>query len=237
MQGIQSTLGDQIAQNRWNPQSLLFNLTGGTKPMASAAYRLAEELGSSFVYLQSQGGRSLLYRYDYDQSRGYQRRRQDTEQDSEIPEVITIDDYFKAHGIWNMKPAGKKPIERVIAEALTGEFSEVRANVVFGGNMEIDLVVRQKNQVGIAEIKCGEREKQSPHQKRAIEQLTATEQRYLGTYTKKLLILDRPLDANNEDLAKAHRIQVIVLPSAKSKCLSQEGRDTLVSEVKQSLGA
>lgn len=234
MQSIQSTLRDRIAQNRWNPQDLLFNLTGGTKPMAFGAYRLAEELRSSFVYLQSQGGRSLLYRYDYDPSRSYQRRQPDAERDPEIPEVLTIDDYFKAYGIWDLKPAGKKPIERLIAKILAPELSEVKTNVAFGGNMEIDLVVRQKNQVGIAEIKCGK--DQPRRQKRAIEQLiTATEQRHLGTYTKKLLILDRALDQNNEDLAGAYGIQVIVLPGVASEGLSEEDRSRLIGKVKHTL--
>lgn len=236
MHVIQSTLRACAEQRGWNPKSILFNLTGGTKPMAFAAYRLAEELRSSFVYLQSHGGRSLLYRYDFDPIRGYQRRQHHTDQDPEIPEVLTVDDYFRAHGIWDMKAAGRKPIERLIAEALASELSEVKTNVAFGGNIELDLVVRQKNQVGIAEIKCGRRQDQPRHQKRAIEQLiTATEQRYLGTYTKKLLILDRVLDKNNEDLARAYRIQVIVLPSVASERLSEEDRSVLIGKFKYTL--
>ena len=44
---------------------LTFNLTGGTKPMTPAAYRLAQECSSLFVYFQTEGNRSCLYRYAF----------------------------------------------------------------------------------------------------------------------------------------------------------------------------
>ena len=45
--------------------SLIFNLTGGTKPMAMAAFELAKNKDCPFVYFQTEGNRSLLYCYSF----------------------------------------------------------------------------------------------------------------------------------------------------------------------------
>lgn len=42
---------------------LIFNLTGGTKIMAIAAYELAAEYGADFVYFESERARSILRHY------------------------------------------------------------------------------------------------------------------------------------------------------------------------------
>jgi len=41
---------------------------------------------------------------------------------------------------------------------------------------------------------------------------TAAEQRFLGTYTTKILIVDRKFPENSSTLAKAHRIHIMELP-------------------------
>ena len=55
-----------VAAKGWAPASLLFNLTGGTKPMSLAAYLAAAELRAPFLYLQSEGKQTRLYRYEFD---------------------------------------------------------------------------------------------------------------------------------------------------------------------------
>ena len=125
----------------------------------------------------------------------------------------------------------------MIRRYLEPEVFEVAINHAFAGNMEVDLIVRWKNQVGIAEVKCRRKADAPLHPKRAIEQLiTATEQRYLGTYTKKLLILDRPLEENSESLAEAYRVKVIVLPSLGADHLTNEDKAALIGRVKEALG-
>jgi|SRR5947209_4175205 len=85
-----SSLEKLIESQQWKPDGLIFNLTGGTKPMAWAAFQLAQELNAEFVYLQSEGGKSLLYFY----------RFADGELTLEKKEIIsaqlTIDDYLRA---------------------------------------------------------------------------------------------------------------------------------------------
>ncbi|MDN5376342.1 MAG: hypothetical protein PWQ39_1382, partial [Thermacetogenium sp.] len=70
-----------------------------------------------------------------------------------------------------------------------------------------------------------------------IEQIiTAAEQRFLGTYTKKFLIIDREYEPNNFALARAHGITVVELPSAQSGELSREDTEKLIQTVKKELG-
>jgi hypothetical protein len=58
---VRNSLERLIESHQWKADDLIFNLTGGTKPMAWAAFQLAQELNAEFVYLQSEGGKSLLY--------------------------------------------------------------------------------------------------------------------------------------------------------------------------------
>jgi hypothetical protein len=224
-----------IDERKLLANDILFNLTGGTKPMAFAAYRLAEEKRCRFVYLQSEGRRSLLYWYGLDSLAGFVLERVE-----DIPGVITIDDYLKAHGLWGYSSrALKEPFEVTVYERLNdavkdNRLSEIKPSIWQAG-LQIDLVLRNKNQIGIAEVKTG----RAAESNIGINQLnTASEQRYLGTFVAKFLILDRPLDPNNEALAAAHRIEVIVLKSWSSdNILSDEDRSTLVDTVLKRLGA
>ena len=45
-----------VAQEKSAGVDFLFNLTGGTKAMMLAGYRLAQSYGSPFLYLQTEGG-------------------------------------------------------------------------------------------------------------------------------------------------------------------------------------
>lgn len=42
---------------------MIFNLTGGTKPMSLAAFLVAFQRKAPFVYFQTEGGHSLLFHY------------------------------------------------------------------------------------------------------------------------------------------------------------------------------
>lgn len=233
--GIFKELEAYILASGWQSGDLLFNLTGGTKPMAFAAFRLAEKIGGSFVYLQSEGRKSLLYRYDFDRSRGFVLQSKD-----EIPEVITIDDYLKAHGLWNytsrsLKESFEMKVYQTLQDAVANQqISEIKSSVWQDG-LQIDVMLRFKNQIGVAEIKTGRAAESSV----GINQLnTASEQRFLGTFISKFLILDRVLDSNNQALAEAHRVEVIVLRSrAGGNDLSKEVQTFLIETIRQKLGA
>lgn len=222
----QQVLREFILGKGWPREQLIFNLTGGTKPMAFAAYRLAEELRSSFLYLQSEGGKSLIYRYQPGEQGVLK---------TEVPPVLTIDRYLRAHlgkyELGSMREEPRSPgegFERCVYESLLPDVDEIKASVKHGGSLEIDLVLRCGNQIGIAEVKSGRK----AQGKEGIDQLnTAAEQRYLGTYASKFLIVDRPLVPDNQALANAHRIEIIELLSAGTGNLSDEDKKKLSSTI------
>jgi len=237
IQAIIQALKKIIQQNTWhtNANDLLLNLTGGTKPMAFAAFRVAEQLRSPFVYLQSEGRKSILYWYKFSQGTGFVFNNKE-----EIPEVITIDDYLKAHGLWvytsrSLRQSFESLVEKAVNKAVqNNRISEVKPSV-FSGALQMDLMIRFKNQIGVAEIKSG----QAAQSKIGINQLnTASEQRFLGTYVIKFLILDRQLDSNNQALAEIHRITRVVLSytSGQSSLLPGD-EEKLIRTIQEKMGA
>jgi hypothetical protein len=75
-----------------------------------------------------------------------------------------------------------------------------------GGQIDIDLAIRWKNNVAIAEVKLAGGE--AP--KKALDQLAqAGEQQYLGTYTKRIYIGAKRLPNNDlRELAREKEIHV-----------------------------
>ncbi len=224
---IKQDLSGFINKNGFNSSNIIFNLTGGTKPMAFASYHLAEELSSPFIYLQSEGGKSLIYRYEF-----FEGRTQLIKKDT-IPTLLTIDDYLKAHLRSYNRASKKEALEELVYDAICDSVDECERSITHG-SLEIDLVMRCGNQVGIAEIKSGKK----ALKKEGIDQLnTAGEQRYLGTYTHKFLIVDREIGSQNRALAEAHRIRVVELCSVETGVLSLEERDELRRAICTDLGA
>ncbi|MGQ9496789.1 MAG: DUF1887 domain-containing protein [Desulfotomaculales bacterium] len=229
MTDIESKIERFIRHKGWSPDKIAFNLTGGTKPMALGAYRLAEQLSCPFLYVESEGKKSVVYHYRFSGDLELEKRE-------EVPPLIDIDFYLRAHLSGYATGISKNEFEEMVHAVLKRELDEVRSSVKpvpeLGG-LEIDLVLRCGNRVGIAEVKTGKKARS----KEGIEQIiTAAEQRFLGTYTKKFLILDREYESNNRKLAEAHRITVIELPSAQNGKLSEEDTKKLIQTVKKELG-
>lgn len=223
----QQCLAEYLYQHGWQGEDLLFNLTGGTKPMSLAAFRLAQEQSAPIVYLQSEGGQSLLYRYEFKNDELVLRER------SVVGELLTIDDYLKVHGLGNYQQRTQtEPFQQMVFDTLQPHVSEIISGVSIG-SLEIDLTIRCGNQVGVAEVKSGK----AAERKDGIDQLsTASQREFLGTYTKRFLILERRLGTNNRELAQAHHIIVIELLGDSSNGLSQENREHLVETVTKALG-
>jgi hypothetical protein len=113
---------------------------------------------------------------------------------------------------------------------------EIVAGVKLGGALDIDLVLRCGNQVGIAEVKTGRKSRS----KEGINQLnTAGGRAFLGIYTRKILIVDTVWDAtcsNLRELAEARNVQVVELPSyLQTGALSDYDRQRLTSAVRSAL--
>lgn len=211
----------------WQGTDLLFNLTGGTKPMSLAAFWLAQEQEAPIVYLQSEGGRSLMYRYEFNNNELVLRRC------DVIGELLTIDDYLKVHGLGSyQRRAQTEPFQQLVIDGLRRHVSEIISGVSVGA-LEIDLTIRCGNQVGVAEVKSGK----AAERKNGIDQLnTASQREFLGIYTKRFLILDRRLGTNNRELAQAHNIIVIELLDDCPSGLSETNRTYLVKTVTEALG-
>lgn len=186
-----------------------FNLTGGTKPMGYAAYNLARELRAPLVYLQSEGAH-VHYEYRIGEGGALTMTRRPVTEG-----LLDVDAYLRAHvdGYEVGTAGGRAPDEpfvNAVADVLRGFLDEVVAHVHLGPALEIDLVCRWRNTVGVAELKTGKKARQ----KEGIDQLaTATRREYLGTFTKRLLITDRELGSNLKALADAQGINVIPLSS------------------------
>ncbi len=226
-----------IQQHVKEGESLLFNITGGTKLMSLMAYRLAEQLRSTAVYLET-GKSSIIYTYQFlpDGTTA-------TPEQTELPTLIDIDTYLRAHidtyqsgGYANDDKGGL--FERALHQALEPAVDEVLTSVKIGGALDIDLVVRIGNRVGIIEAKAG-----SPVKKRAIEQLnTAVRREYLGIYTSKFLVMGKEWNSehtNLRELAQTSNITVIELPGYTSDGetgqLPPEDTQQLVDTVREKL--
>lgn len=227
MADVESKLKRVIKEKNWPPDKIIFNLTGGTKPMALAAYRLAEQLSSPFLYVQSEGKKSIVYHYRFFDGAPV------LERVDEVPPVLNIDLYLRVHLGEYTEGEFKNDFEKMVAGVLQQKVDQIKISVKPTNALEIDLVLRCGNRVGIAEVKSGNK----ALSKEGIDQLnTAAEPRFLGTYTKKFLILDREYGSNNLELARAHGITVIELPSAQKGELSEEDTEKLVQTVKTELG-
>lgn len=218
--GIQDKLQKFLSDNL-PEHTFTLNLTGGTKPMALAAFCLSKMSGIPFVYFQTEGNRSLLYHYAFDGDKVILERADD------LSETISLDDYLRLHlGAYETE-APRNTFEREVFETLAATpgiaevFTSVRPKNL--GALEVDFAVRCGNHVGIGEVK-------SKGAKSGIDQINAVaDPRYLGTYVRKFLVSAHPVHPNNQSLAQAYRIEVIEL-------LSYGEADSLDTEDCQKLG-
>jgi hypothetical protein len=233
VQKIRRDLKELVSEQGWNGEDLAFNLTGGTKTMVLAAYQIAQEFQAPFFYLQSEGKHSRLYRYRLEAREFFKEAKEF------LPGIINIDDYLQAH-LGSLPQDRVRPredfgaaFEEAIAVALEEIGLEVRVGVHLAGALEVDLVVRWENQVGVIQAKTGGKARG----KTGLDQLNAVcDQRYLGTYTGKILVINMTWDESQSnlcELAKAWQTTVIELPSftETSPCLSPDDRQRLQENV------
>lgn len=207
---ITNTLMDEVRKNKGDIDNskIAFNLTGGTKPMAFAGLFICQKYKIPFCYLQSEGGQSILYTYRWEQNQLMIHERKI------LPDSICLDEYIKLHIGGEYHPRNNTEIyEKIIFNCLKDEVNEIKNNIYLKESLEVDLIFRLGNQVGIAEIKTGNKART----KVGIDHLiTAGGREYLGTYTKKFYIADREYPENNKDLANARNVIVIELKNSKN---------------------
>ena len=226
-----STLREIIPQT----DELVINLTGGTKMMTLAAFALASERRAEVVYFQSEEHASRLHRYGFVNGQFLPLGKPE-----DLPELITIADYLNAH-LPDFRVEGESQteggsFEQAVADALHDSGFEVMTGVRPEGvadQIEIDLVIRHKNQVGIAEVKLGGGE--AP--KKGVDQLsTAGRREYLGTYTRKFLIVARRQNKKIKQLAHESGVFLIELTNYRSgRTLPQADRSRLLQTIYRDL--
>ncbi len=232
---IRDNLINKLHKEQAVSEDIIFNVTGGTKPMSLAAYLVASEKRAPFVYLQSEGKRSRLYHYTFDKKGELILTGDDI-----LSGLITADDYllayvnsYKLTGFAKNMQGGL--FERAIHDVLASVVDEILIGAKLLGALDVDFVVRCDNQVGIIEAKTGK------GVKKGLDQLnTAGGQQYLGTYTQKFLVSDQVWDhtrSNLRELAGARRIKVIELPSyGQTGKISTADAHKLRFEVCEALG-
>lgn len=221
-------LRELIEAEKWSAGDVVFNLTGGTKPMALAAFGVAQQLGSRVLYIQSEGQQSRVYWYEF---RGPDREINLAGVD-DLPDTITLDDYLRLYlGEYDEGPT-RDPFEEATANVLRDVVDEIKTSIRPRGTeaLEVDFVVRCGNQVGVGEVK-------TKAKKTGIDMVSAVgEQRHFGTYVAKFLVSSQALDTNNLKLAEAYRVRPIVLASFdRTGEISPDDAGLLAKEVRAAL--
>lgn len=211
-----------VAQGQINelctPETVI-NLTGGTKPMALAAYEVARARTAPVVYLESQRGANTLYRYEFQDGKPSLVKRE------VLGTLIDIDDYLRAHGLKPLAEKGPQNAqESGLRRWLEKRVDECRSFLVFDA-FEVDFILRRGNRVTLLEAKMTEK-----NSREGIDQLnTAAGRAYLGTYTGKIHVVSKPLGPQLSRIAEARNIHVVhvtgkidhrtgrLLPSPESK--------------------
>ncbi len=181
----------------------VFNLTGGTKPMAWAGYETALHQRADFVYLQSEGKKSILYRFRFQEGKLSQKAEQ-------LLRLITLEDYLKAHGL-EVVPSNPlvNPQEVAIYHFLRDECDQCLHNLKYPA-FEIDFFVQRGNQAAVIEAKSGL--SKIGRKREAIDQLTTiTGREHLGTYTGRIWVTSRTPGQQLCELADAYQIKIVTV--------------------------
>lgn len=224
---IVADLQRYIQGQRWSDAELLFNLTGGTKAMAFAALEVARAFGQGAwaFYWQTGASDHVLHRFRFSDG------RLRTEPPIHVAPSLTIEDFLRLHvGRYRLEEF-RNDFERNVAAVLEGlgpdyEFwPNVRLSGI-GHGVEVDGILRLGSTFGVFEVKLRAKKSDGLDQLRSV-----TEQRTLGTYTKRFLVTSDPMHRNDMDLAEAYRVTVATLPSGRQAQLSAEDVGTLTEVV------
>jgi hypothetical protein len=192
--GIEKSLSEYLTSNiAISSTQMVFNLTGGTKTMAMAAYQIAAQFNAPVIYLQSEKGKSIIYRYNW------QDNQLCFQQQEHMTEFLSLHDVLNLHvgherdargkGRWNENERKKDTsngilFELAIAQVLKDHNYEVMCSVKdHDHQIDIDVIMRYENQIGIIEAKSGNNDKL-----KALQQLSAGVNFLRGTYIQPFLV-------------------------------------------------
>lgn len=171
--------------------------------MAWAGYEIALRQQADFVYLQSEGKKSILYRFHFQGGKLSQKAEQ-------LPRLITLKDYLQAHGL-DALPSNPlvNSQEVAIYHFLTEHCDQCLHNLKYPA-FEIDFFIQRGNQAAVIEAKSGL--SKTGRKREAIDQLTTiTGREYLGTYTGRIWITSRMPGQQLRELADAYQIKIVAV--------------------------
>lgn len=224
---------DKELGKRTEKPPLLFNLTGGTKPMSLAAYQIAQKRMASMIYLQSEGKNTRIYSYTWG---AHQLRATGSEL---LPEYLTLSKVFDLHfgpGNWSQEGSARGeggPFEDALAGLLRKSGYEVMVGVkAMNRQIDIDVAVRAGNQYGIIEAKMGANGSRLD----GVKQLSNAV-RHLGTYSQTCYVITVPPQRDHKMITEASNIQVISLPgyNTETNLFTWEDEVQLLSVIGQTL--
>ncbi|NOK58065.1 MAG: DUF1887 family protein [Chloroflexi bacterium AL-W] len=220
VEAITVSLQDRLQQPDLSSHTFLFNLTGGTKAMALAAYQVAQQYNASVLYIESEGKKSRAFYYTW-----FDHQLQGMPSEL-IPGCLTLDDFLNVYlGVNNWQEYGPgrgegHPFETALAETLRAAHYEVMIGVkTMNGQIDLDIVARWDNRFGIVEAKVGENGRKLD----GIKQLNNAI-RQLGIYTQQFYAITVEPNQTHDALVAASGIKVITLPGY------QDGTDILNSK-------
>lgn len=226
---------------------LLVNLTGGTKPMMLAGFQLALARKTPSFYFKSEGLLNEIY--------FFQETSLPVPSTLPVPfdTTLTIDLHAAAFGQVREAPKkepGKQEVfEVAVAAALQAAvptlFDEVVAGARFGGLVQIDVIVRWRNQIVFCEVHHQDLDKKAQRMppkdvfanlKPKLDQLsTASGRDFFGTYIKKAVIFAGTEKHRHKDylaLSKAQNVTTIPLTFQPA---ADDANPSLTPEVQASL--
>lgn len=225
---ITATLDERIKRNDLAGVSLVFNVTGGTKAMALAAYQIAQQRDSPVLYLESEGKQTHIYRYVW---RAGQLQAVGNEI---VPACITTEDFLNVSlgpGVWQITGPQRQegaPFEIALAAMLNRHGYETHIGVKAYGQLDIDVLVRCENQFAIIEAKAGENGRRLD----GLKQLR-TAGAHLGLYTQQCYVITVPPSQSHTAIVEASNVQVVSLPGyiAGATSLMPEDEQILVEAI------
>jgi hypothetical protein len=238
---IATAIKDKIAATLVSSvQSLIFNLTGGTKTMLLAAYQVAAQLNASVIYLQSEKGPNIIASYGWQDHHLILEKEEYIGSHLNLQEVLELqlgpqkdtsgNDIWKINGPLTDAKDGHL-FELAIAQALRDHGYEALCGIKGKDDkLDIDVMIGYHNQVGIIEAKTASEGKGGL---RGMQQLS-TAMRYLrGTYIRQFFVRNSEPSKDQLLMCELLNIRAISLPHYQlgQTALSQEDSNVLTAAI------
>jgi hypothetical protein len=222
-------------------QPMVFNLTGGTKIMALAAYQIAVQYNAPVIYLRSERGQSTIERYAWQGHQLCWQAREHVNQFLNLHDILNLQfrqgkddtrEYVYKSETPNDLKSGWYLFDQAIAQVLSDHGYEVMCSVRDQMmQIDIDIVIRYQNQIGIIETKASATKEITSL--KAVQQLN-TAVRYLGgMYIRQILVINGQAHYSLQTTCDILHISLISLPSYNlgATSLSQRDSEMLLTEI------